>query len=286
MAQTPRTPFLLAADGLATDTGEVAQGPVSPSSGGDIAPGWALPARDREIAPRWSVQAYDLLGSTSDEARERALQGAPDGTVVWARAQSAGRGRRGRSWSSPEGNLHVSVVLRGIAPEAPQLGFVAALAVADAVDEICATPRTRLKWPNDVLIDGEKLAGLLLEVEQTPLGTAIVLGMGVNLRHFPPDTTYPATSLHAHGFEVSAEAMLAHLLDALGRRHNQWVAEGFDRVRAEWAPRGHRRGDGLRLDALGRRIAGEFVGLDTDGSLLALVNGTVERFSAAEIVSR
>ena len=240
----------------------------------------------RDIAPCWTVWSHDLLGSTNDEARDRALQGAPDRTVVWARTQTAGRGRRGRTWASPEGNLHVSVVLRNVGPTAPQLGFVAALAVADAMDEVCGSARARLKWPNDVLLDGAKLAGLLLEVEQTPHGVATILGIGVNVRHFPLDASYPATSLRAHGFGVSVDAMVAHVLATLGSRLDQWIREGFDRVRSEWALRGHRRGDALRINApLGRDVSGRFAGLDDDGSLLALIDGVVERFSAAEIVT-
>ncbi len=286
LAQAPRILLSLDGDPPAADPDEVARGQAGTAPEESIETERALGARSCTIAPCWIVQAHDLLGSTNDEALDQARQGAPDGTVIWARAQTAGRGRRGRIWSSPEGNLHLSVVLRGIGPATPQLGFVAALAVADAVDKVCEATRARLKWPNDVLLDGAKLAGLLLEMEQTSHGVATVLGIGVNLRHFPPDAAYPATSLHAHRLDMSADAMLAHVLAAFGRRRDQWMNEGFDRIRSEWALRGHRRGDELRLNALGREMAGEFVGLDTDGSLLAQVAGRIERFSVAEIVSR
>jgi len=285
LAQAPRTSSFLTGDRLAADPGNVARDAVGISPGDAEGTGWALAARMRDIAPCWTVRSHDLLGSTNDEASDQARQGAPDRTVVWARAQTAGRGRRGRTWASPEGNLHVSVLLRGVGPTAPQLGFVAALAVADAVDEVCETARARLKWPNDVLLDGAKLAGVLLEVEQTPYGVATILGIGVNVRYFPLDASYPATSLRVHGFEVSVDAMLAHVLATLGSHLDQWMREGFDRVRSEWALRGHRRGDGLKINApLGRKVFGRFAGLDDDGSLLALVDGAVERFSAAEII--
>ena len=283
MAQAPRT--LLTGDRLAADPGDVAQDPAGISPGRAEGTRRALAARTRDIAPCWTVRSHGLLGSTNDEASDQVRLGAPDRTVVWARAQTAGRGRRGRTWASPEGNLHVSVVLRNVGPTAPQLGFVAALAVADAMDEVCGSARARLKWPNDVLLDGAKLAGLLLEVEQTPHGVATILGIGVNVRHFPLDASYPATSLRVHGFEVSVDVMLAYVLATLDSRLDQWMRQGFDRVRSEWALRGHRRGDALRLNAPpGREVSGRFVGLDEDGSLLALVDGAVERFSAAEIV--
>lgn len=286
LAQASRTLFPPDGDRPTADPDEGVQGQAGTSPGGSIETEWAVAARACSIAPCWIVQAHDLLGSTNDEALDQARQGAPDGTVIWARAQTAGRGRRGRTWSSPEGNLYLSVVLRDVGPATPQLGFVAALAVADAVDKMCGTARARLKWPNDVLLDGAKLAGLLLEMEQTSHGVATVLGIGVNLRHFPPDAAYPATSLRAHCVEASVDAMLAHVLTAFGSRRDQWVNEGFDRIRSEWALRGHRRGEGLKLKVLGREMTGEFVGLDADGSLLAQIAGKIERFSATEIMSR
>lgn len=237
------------------------------------------------FAPRWVVHAHGVLGSTSDEARRLAREGAPFGTVVQARAQTAGRGRQGRTWSSPEGNLHMSVVLGCAEAVAPQLGFVAALAVADAVDATCGQARVRLKWPNDVMLEGAKLGGLLLEVEQTARGPAVVLGIGVNLQHFPDDARYVATSLQAQGVEVAAEAIMDRVLRSLDVRLDEWKASGFGRVREAWASRGHRRGDSLRIGSAGARVDATFVGLDLDGSLLALVDGKVERFTSAEILS-
>ena len=212
-------------------------------------------------------------------------EGAPDGTTVWARAQTAGRGRRGRTWSSPEGNLYMSVVLSCVQSTASQLGFVAALAVADAVDEAFGQARARLKWPNDVMLDGAKLAGLLLEVEQAADGTVVVLGIGVNLRHFPAEAGFRATSLRAHGVEMAAEAMLERVLRWLDVRLDEWHESGFEWIRTEWAKRGHRRGDALRVSAARGRLDATFVGLDQDGSLLTLVNGQAERFTSAEILS-
>ena len=250
---------------------------------GDAPPTGSRPARD--LVPRWVVHTHDLLGSTSDEARRLACQGAPQGTTVWAKAQTAGRGRRGRAWSSPEGNLHVSVVLHSAEAVASQLGFVAALAVADAVDEVCGRAWTRLKWPNDVLLDGAKLAGMLLEVEHTAWGMAVVLGIGVNLRHFPGDVGYAATSLRAHGVEVDAQTMLAGVLKSLGARLDFWHEKGFCQIRAEWSKRGHQPDTALRINVEGRRVDATFVGLDSDGSLLVRINGRIERFPSAEIVS-
>lgn len=254
--------------------------PSLPSSGEQAGRVWTSGS-----APRWVVHAHGLLGSTSDEARRLAREGAPFGTVVRARAQTAGRGRQGRTWSSPEGNLHMSVVLGCAEAVAPQLGFVAALAVADAVDETCGRARVRLKWPNDVMLEGGKLGGLLLEVEQTAHGPAVVLGIGVNLCHFPADARYAATSLRSHGVEVTAEAITGRVLRSLEVRLDEWATSGFGRIREAWVLRGHGHGDSLRIGGAGKRVDATFVGLDPDGSLLALVDGKIERFTSAEILS-
>lgn len=256
-------------------------------------------AAGREDAPRWVLHAHETLGSTSDEARRLAQEGAEEGAAVWARTQSAGRGRRGRAWSSPEGNLHLTVLLRGVA-RPPELGFVAAIAVADAVDSVLggggaaaeaargavlSGQWVRLKWPNDVMLGGAKLGGLLLEVEQTPSGPAVLVGIGVNLRHFPKDSGYAATSLQAAGVEVTAEDMRARVLAALGNRIATWRRSGFRPVRTAWLERGHRAGETLQISGPEGRLSGVFAGLDTDGALLARVDGAERRFLAAEIVS-
>ncbi len=179
----------------------------------------------------------------------------------------------------------MSVVVGCAEAVAPQLGFVAALAVADAVNAVCGQARARLKWPNDVMLGGAKLGGLLLEVEQTAHGAAVVLGIGVNLCHFPVDAGYAATSLRAQGVQVEAEAMLDRVLRSLQARLDEWMTGGFGRVREAWLLRGHGQGEQLWIGSAGKRTRGVFVGLDEDGSLLALIDGNVARFTSAEILS-
>src|SRR5258708_4173593 len=165
------------------------------------------------------LHRYDTVGSTNDEARQLARDGAPGGTLVWAAAQSAGRGRRGHLWQSPPGNLYLSMVLRPEAPpaNAPQLGFVAALALGDALDQLAAPGlQLRYKWPNDLLAGGKKLAGILLESEMAAGGGLdfVILGIGVNLVSAPRELEYPAPSLAHQGASASPPAAPLQALPA------------------------------------------------------------------------
>jgi len=180
----------------------------------------------------WTLVALDTVGSTNDEAAHLADAGAPEGTVVWSREQTGGRGRRGRHWASPVGNLYTSTILRPDCPaqRAAELGFAAALAVADIVP---AGREVRVKWPNDVLVDGGKVAGILLEsaIGQTGQVQHVVAGIGVNVGFAPqlPEMRYPGAALGG-----SVEAALEKLTAALASRLAEWRREGFETVRAAW----------------------------------------------------
>lgn len=234
-------------------------------------------------AGRFILHCYDELGSTMDKSRAFAEEGAPDGTVVVARRQTAGRGRQGRGWFSPVGNLHATVLLR---PDLPagrltELGFVAALAVADALDTALTAPRTRLKWPNDVLVGGSKIAGILVEL---PGDGAVLIGIGVNVLHTPVAELYPVTSLQALGSEATPEALLGHILDVLASGLTLWRAQGFAPVRAAWLARGPAPGEAVRL-RLGQIIIDAcFADLDADGALLVRDAAGFRRVTAGEVL--
>jgi BirA family biotin operon repressor/biotin-[acetyl-CoA-carboxylase] ligase len=195
------------------------------------------------------LEVFDRLGSTNDEAGERVRTGDPGGLWIMAREQGAGRGRHGRVWQSPPGNLYASLLLvNPCAPAiAPQIGFVAGVAVHDAVSRVGAfSPgRLTLKWPNDILLDGAKLTGILVEGAVYPGGpAAVIVGCGLNLRHYPPDTPYPATSLADQGVDVSPDAAIAVLADAMDAALETWQGgAGFPRDPAALARagEGHRR---------------------------------------------
>jgi BirA family transcriptional regulator, biotin operon repressor / biotin---[acetyl-CoA-carboxylase] ligase len=234
-------------------------------------------------AGRFILHCYDELGSTMDKSRALAEEGAPDGTVVMARRQTAGRGRQGRGWFSPAGNLHATVLLRPELPAArlAELGFVAALAVAEAADATLTAPRTRLKWPNDVLVDGSKIAGILVEL---PGDGVVLIGIGVNVVHAPVAELYPATSLHALGAEANPEGLLRHILTVLASELTRWQTQGFAPVRLAWLARGPAPGEAVRL-RLGQEIVNAcFADLDADGALLIADAAGCRRVTAGEVL--
>ena len=226
----------------------------------------------------WLAEA----GSTMDEARLRADQGAPHGTVVAAKLQRGGRGRHGRSWSSPDGNLYATVVLRPAAPadRAAELGFVASLAVAEAVDRV-AGPMTGLKWPNDVLRGGAKLAGLLLE--RLHYG-AVLVGFGVNIRHAPMDVPYPVTSLAAEGRDPTPATLLDEILASLDAGYGAWQASGLPGVLEQWLQRGPAPQSPIRVRLPDGIVSGAFAGLAADGSLLVDTPGGRHRLIAGDVL--
>ena len=232
----------------------------------------------------WRLVALDSVGSTNDEAARLADAGAAEGTVVWAREQTGGRGRRGRHWASPVGNLYTSTILRPDCPaaRAAELGFVAALAVADIVP---AGREVRLKWPNVVLVDGGKVAGILLEsaVAQTGGVQHVVAGIGVNVGFAPqlPEMRYPGSALGG-----SVEAALEHLTAALARRLAQWRRDGFETVRTAWLAKAGPIG--LEVDVkLGEELVrGRFAGLDREGALLLETPAGPRKIVSGELLGR
>ena len=223
------------------------------------------------------------IDSSNDEARRLALNGAGHGTLVTAVEQTKGRGRRGRLWHSPPGNLHCSLLLDpGPDPAlAPQLAFVSALALQSALAELAAGVEFRVKWPNDILCRGAKIAGMLLE----QAGPLIILGVGVNIAAHPDGALYPATSLRQVGSGAQACDLLAGFCDAFAPRYDAWRAGGFAALRGDWLAVASGLGEAVtaRL-ADGRVLQGRFAGLATDGALiLASRDGPLQSILAADI---
>ena len=239
------------------------------------------------VVPPFMVHVRDIVDSTSDDAKALAAAGAPHGSVVWAREQSAGRGRYTRQWLSPPGNLYMSVVLRPGVPPArtAELGFVAALAVAETVEAFLpAGPPARLKWPNDVLVDGRKISGILLEGQFNGMEIAwVIAGIGINVSGAPDNPAYPATSLAACGSRVVAQDALAKLLERLGAWLEIWQDSGFAPVRAGWMARAARLGETVTVRIGTEPVSGSFRGIDLDGALLLETPQGTRRITAGEV---
>jgi len=234
--------------------------------------------------------AHDTLGSTNAEAMALARAGERGPLWITAARQSAGRGRLGRGWVSEPGNLYASLLLSDAAPpdRAAELSFVAALAVRDAVAAAtpALAPRLKLKWPNDLLLAGGKVAGILIEGETTRQGPAtVVIGIGVNCASHPAQAAFPATDLRAHGSEASAQTLLALLSAALLARIAQWDrGKGFSAIRRDWLAAAEGLGQAIRVSDRSRERSGRFSGLDERGRLLLdLPDGTREVISAGDV---
>lgn len=268
--------------------------------GGQRSSGYTLGAvPDRisatEVAPHltgtWRTVVWHAeIDSTQRVARELARDGASEGTMVVAEAQSGGRGRLGRSWHSPPGvNLYASIILRPPLPppSVPQVALVAGLAVADAIAATTGLA-PRLKWPNDVLVDGRKVAGILTEMEaEMERVHHVIAGIGVNVNvaEFPEELASKATSLRlATGRRVDRAAFAAGLLAALEARYGRFLADGFSVMRGEWEACSSLTGKEVRVAASDGEVVGRVLGLDDDGALrLEGPPGHVRRIVAGEV---
>lgn len=230
--------------------------------------------------------------STNTDAFRLAEAGAEEGTVVLADCQSSGKGRLGRRWESPTGvNLYCSVILRpDLMPhEASQLTFVSAVAVARAIEGSCRIAPT-IKWPNDLLVGGKKVAGLLNEMSaETDRVAFVILGIGVNLNmsleQFPDDLRYPASSLMLEsGVQISRADFAASLFRELDEGYARFKSDGFAAVREEWSLRCNAFGRNLVVDTGSSKTCGSFAGIDHDGALLLqLPEGTIERIISGDV---
>ncbi len=249
----------------------------------------------RHLTGPWrTIDWHAETDSTQRVARDRARAGAAEGTIVIAESQTAGRGRLGRTWHSPPGrNVYCSVVLRPALPPStvPQLALVAGLSVARAVETLGLRPA--IKWPNDVQLEGRKVAGVITEMDaELERVHSVVLGIGVNVNarvaDFPPYLRDVATSLAlAAGRPVDRVRFAARLLDALEADHRRFVAGGFAALRPEWERRSALTGRAVIVRAADTEVAGTVAGVEDDGALrLVDAGGTVRRVIAGEVTLR
>lgn len=227
-----------------------------------------------KLPPGYGLAASEAIDSTNDEAKRWAVNGMSGPHWFVAGRQTAGRGRRGRAWASEPGNLYASLLLRPdcAVGEAALLSFAAVLAVAEAIEEVTGLFRKlTCKWPNDALYEGKKISGILLESASDRDGALdwLVIGVGVNVAHFPDHTDFPATSIAAEGYPgITAP----DLFTALARRLDHWLKiwrqAGFAPVREAWLARAAGLGEAITARTASEEVHGRFAGLSPEGALL------------------
>ena len=224
-------------------------------------------------APGYRVEWHNELDSTNSAALRTALDSVPSRLWIAAAQQTAGRGRAGRPWVSRPGNLYASLLLiNEFDPgRAPELGFVTGVALAEALaSQLSPSASPKLKWPNDVLCNGKKIAGILLEGSQMPGGAfACVIGCGVNCVSHPDNTGYPATNLRELGADVAAQDLLILIAGRFAHWFETWCKpDGFTHVRESWLGRAAHLGQEINVAVHGGSVRGRFDTLDEYGRLV------------------
>jgi BirA family biotin operon repressor/biotin-[acetyl-CoA-carboxylase] ligase len=229
----------------------------------------------------FDIRRIQTTASTNDDVKTAAQEGAAEGLVIWALTQSAGRGRQGRQWQSPEGNLYFSVLMRPLVPQKDYgfYSFMTSLAIGDAVRTFLPQLSIELKWPNDVLVGGKKMSGILLEAGEGWL----VMGMGINILHTPENPLYPVTSFASETADVpKIEIVLSTILNFLDQWNAVFVKEGFAPLRKAWLERA-KKGVMVVRQTQGD-VQGTFEDLDEHGNLcLILRDGTKRSFNTGDV---
>ena len=231
------------------------------------------------MIPGTRLVRHAEIDSTNSEARRLAEAGERGPVWIACDRQTAGRGRRGRAWEQGEGNLAATLLIHPTGDFA-QLSFAAALAVADMVQHFAPAAAVTVKWPNDVLADGRKIAGILLE--SGPGWLAV--GIGVNLASHPQGTEFPATSLMQLGIAPpSSQEALALLAARFAHWYDAWMTQGFEALRAAWLARANGLGAQIRARLPHETRHGVFEGIDASGALLLNEQGQVRAITAGEV---
>lgn len=237
----------------------------------------------------YDLRAFDLLDSTNAECRRIADGGHRGNIWIVTAEQSAGRGRRGREWVSRPGNLFASL-LYGIDCDlgmASQLSFVTALAVRDTLADILqSSERVTCKWPNDILVGGKKISGILLETAgrggETP--SHVVIGIGINVMHHPENPQYPVTNLKDEsGGEIELELVMERLAQSMAHWISRWKDHGFTLIRKAWKDNAQGLGQDIIVRLPSEDLRGRFVDLDESGALILEFDGERRHITAGDV---
>lgn len=233
----------------------------------------------------WRVQVLGTTQSTQDVVRGLAENAEPEGLAVQSLQQTKGRGRHGNDWVSPMGNLYISLLLRPScrADKAAQMAFVVALALSEAMGEVIEDGHAKtLKWPNDILIDGRKVSGILLETKLDKHGRVdyLVIGTGVNI-FAPPEGAEGLDRIKKERLAVNTFRDL--YLQKLQAHYIEWQDKGFAPMREAWLKQAHGLGRTMTIRLPETSFDGTFDGIDDNGALIATVNGERKIFTAGDV---
>jgi BirA family biotin operon repressor/biotin-[acetyl-CoA-carboxylase] ligase len=244
----------------------------------------------REWFAYYNLIIFDEIDSTNDEARRLAQEGVLGDFIVWAKKQTKGKGRYGKQWISSEDNLYLSLLLTSVtdAELASELSFVTAVAVGEALMSLTSQKKIGYKWPNDILCNGKKLCGILLECERSNQQSALdflVIGIGVNIKDFPANMDTPATSLHAEGYtDIINDQLLDTVMQHFCYWFEQWKEQGFAVIREAWLKKALNLGKVITVNTPNERLSGVFETLREDGCMeLRLAGGQLCLISSGEV---
>ena len=249
-----------------------------------------MPGARREARVQFRLESHKVLESTSSLVKQRADAGEAEGLAIQALRQSAGRGRQGRGWESPAGNLYLSVLLRPEVPlrDAPQWSFVAAVALAETLNGLLPeTAKVSLKWPNDLLLGGAKTAGILVETGVAPSHALdwLCIGIGVNIASKPNLPDRPTSCLAEYlGAPPAPEVLARSLLECLAHWHGVRLQQGFAPIREAWLRHAPAMGAPVSLKRDGALLDGAFAGLSPEGGLKLAKDGEVQLILAGEVI--
>lgn len=230
----------------------------------------------------YALRVHDKIDSTNEEAKrlikaEEALQG----LVLMAKEQGAGYGRNEKAWESPIGNLHTSIIINPDAPleNVAQVSFVTAIALGNVLAEILPESKIQYKWPNDLLVDGKKIAGILLEY----ISGWLVIGVGLNVE-VTPNIENPVTSIKLSGNnDLKAEQLLEKFVLSLDKSLKLWKKSGFTPIRDSWMKRAFKHNERITVNLGKEQISGIFGGLDSGGNLELITDGEVRLIASGEV---
>lgn len=230
---------------------------------------------------------FDVVGSTMDEARKYSGSMYERYAVIAAHSQTAGRGRRGRAWSSDFGNLYMTFVVKNGIPiaSAALLSFVTAVVVAEVLEKMTGIPDFTIKWPNDILFRGHKISGILLETMDAYDGCGVLIGIGLNLMESPDNALYPATNLGKEGLALGFIDVLDEITESLGLGIDRYLEEGFDPFRNLWMQKAHGIGQKTSIQTGDHIISGTIEGITASGELVIVTDGGQKaRITAGDVV--